>query len=362
VNRYSRLNFKYNYIKPGVAFEYNIDDGVFLGADVQYVKQGFRKEPYSMRHYFMGSYAFLTGSFHFKYDADFIKVFRNNDILIRSDFRAPVNVANFFGIGNNTVNEKTINQLSYYRAKYDISNVSVYVRRQLQSWMRINFGPSFQYFSLDSAKNVGRYVDQHYVPINGGNKYERFAYLGGDLRLDINSKNNEQIPTRGFVLDMGVRPLYGLKEEAHNIVQTNIDMRIYMSLYTQKKLVLAMRFGWAKNYGKYEFPQAMYLGQTDNLRGYRKQRFAGRSMLFNNTELRIRLFDFNTYLFPGSFGINVFNDIGRVWADNEDSQKWHDGYGGGIWIAPIKRFVLALSIAHSDEENFFPRLTFGFQF
>jgi outer membrane translocation and assembly module TamA len=85
-------------------------------------------------------------------------------------------------------------------------------------------------------------------------------------------------------------------------------------------------------------------------------------MLFNNTELRIRLFDFNTYLFPGSFGINVFNDIGRVWADNEDSQKWHDGYGGGIWIAPIKRFVLALSIAHSDEENFFPRLTFGFQF
>jgi outer membrane protein assembly factor BamA len=135
-----------------------------------------------------------------------------------------------------------------------------------------------------------------------------------------------------------------------------------MSLYTKKNLVLAMRFGWAKNYGKYEFPQAMYLGGTDNLRGYRKQRFAGRSMLFNNTELRIHLFDFNTYLFPGSFGISLFNDVGRVWADGESSQKWHDGYGAGVWIAPIRRVVLALSLAHSKEEDIFPRLTFGFQF
>ena len=135
-----------------------------------------------------------------------------------------------------------------------------------------------------------------------------------------------------------------------------------MSLASQTRLVLATRVGWGKNYGKYEFPQAMYMGGTDNLRGFRKQRFAGRSMLFNNTELRIRLFDFNTYLFPGSFGLLVFHDIGRVWADGENSENWHNGYGGGIWIAPIRRFVVAAVVAKSKEEKMLPRITFGFQF
>jgi hypothetical protein len=85
-------------------------------------------------------------------------------------------------------------------------------------------------------------------------------------------------------------------------------------------------------------------------------------MFYNNTELRIRLFDFNTYLFPGSFGMLLFNDIGRVWARHDDSERWHDGYGGGIWIAPIRRFVVTASLAHSEEESALPRITFGFQF
>src|SRR5690606_4765476 len=74
VNRYDRLNFKYNFFNPGFKIEYNIDDGLFLGYEMMYTKQGFRKEPYSMRHYISGARAFNTGSLHFRYDADFIKV------------------------------------------------------------------------------------------------------------------------------------------------------------------------------------------------------------------------------------------------------------------------------------------------
>lgn len=363
VNRYDRLNFKYDFVNPGLAFEYNIDDGIFVGAEFMYTKQGFRKEPYSMRHYFRGSRALKTGSLHFLYNADFIKAIGNFDLLIRSDFKAPINVTNFFGIGNSTYfNQDLPDKVQYYRARYNIINASVYLRRQLQSWMRVNFGPSFQTFSLDSADNVGKYVGLAFPGMDHGSKYGSRSFLGADARLDINSKNNDVIPTRGFVLDMGVRPLLGLNNNSSNLVQANVDMRIYMSLASRTRLVLATRLGWGSNYGKYEFQQAMYLGGTDNLRGYRKQRFAGRSMFYNNTELRVRLFDFNTYLFPGSFGIQLFNDLGRVWADGDDSERWHEAYGAGIWIAPIKRFVITASVAHSEEENALPRITFGFQF
>jgi outer membrane protein assembly factor BamA len=187
-------------------------------------------------------------------------------------------------------------------------------------------------------------------------------YFGGDARIAINSRNNNVIPTRGLALDAGIRQLFGVDEKTKALTQMNIDMRIFMSLFRFQRLVLATRWGWAKNYGDFQFPQAVYLGGTDNLRGYRKQRFAGRAMLYNNTELRIRIANFNTYLFGGIFGIQIFNDIGRVYMDEEKSKEWHDGYGAGIWIAPIKRFVVTASLAHSEEEKALPRLTFGFQF
>lgn len=363
VNRYERLNFKYNLFKPGLNLEYNIDDGLFLGPKFEYTKQGFRKDPYGMRQYIEGAVALKTGSLHFKYDADFIKAFGNADIIIRSDFRAPVNVTNFFGLGNNTRINLNAHDVQYYRARYNIINASAYLSYQLQSWMRINIGPTFQYFRLDSNENKNRFITN--TTINGldhGTLYDPRHYIGADARVAINSRNNDIIPTRGLALDAGIRQLFSWDGAPNNLTQVNIDMRIFMSLFQYQRLVLATRWGWAKNYGSFQFPQAVYLGGTDNLRGFRKQRFAGRSMLYNNTELRIRIANFSTYLFGGVFGVQIFNDIGRVFMDGEHSKEWHDGYGAGIWIAPIKRFVVTASLAHSKEEELIPRVTFGFQF
>ncbi|HEX6333795.1 MAG TPA: hypothetical protein VFZ78_06190, partial [Flavisolibacter sp.] len=69
-----------------------------------------------------------------------------------------------------------------------------------------------------------------------------------------------------------------------------------------------------------------------------------------------------TYLFPGSIGMLIFNDVGRVWMQSETSQDWHVGYGGGLWISPIQRFVITATVAHSKEEKLIPYVNFGFQF
>jgi outer membrane protein assembly factor BamA len=228
--------------------------------------------------------------------------------------------------------------------------------------MRVNFGPSFQYFRLDSNQNRNRFIS---TPGNGLDHlaiFNPYHYMGADARVAIDSRNNPIIPTRGLALDAGVRQLFGMDAGGKPLTQVNIDMRIFMSLFAYQRLVLATRFGWANNYGSFQFEQAQYLGGTDNLRGFRKQRFAGRAMLYNNTELRIRVANFNTYLFGGVFGLQIFNDVGRVFMDEEDSKRWHDGFGGGIWLSPIKRFVVTASFTHSKEEDLLPRLTFGFQF
>lgn len=362
VNRYDRQNFKYNLFRPGLGLEYNVDDGLFIGPKFEYTQQGFRKEPYGMRQYLDARAAVKTGSLHFIYEADYMRAIGTADVIVRADFKAPVNVTNFFGLGNNTVRDGA-QSLQYYRARYNIINASAYLSYQLQSWMRVNLGPTFQYFRLDSNQNKNRFVSNTAVNgLDGATLNDPNHFLGADARVAINSRNNNVIPTRGLALDAGIRQLFGIDGRSTSLTQVNIDMRIFMSLFELDRLVLATRFGWAKNYGKFQFEQAMYLGNTDNLRGYRKQRFAGRSMLYNNTELRIRIANFNTYLFGGTFGVQIFNDIGRVYLDGEKSNKWYDGYGGGIWIAPVKRFVVTGSLTHSEEEKILPRVTFGFQF
>jgi outer membrane translocation and assembly module TamA len=241
--------------------------------------------------------------------------------------------------------------------------VSVLLRRQLQSWMRISYGPALQYFHVRRDDNANKFLGTAVLKgVDTATLYNRKVYAGGEFRLDINSRNSPQLPTRGFILDAGIRQLIGLNSTSRRLTQLHWDMSVVASFKPNPRFVYGARLGVGHNIGAYEIPQAQYLSGTENLRGFRRNRFAGRTMLFQNSEIRVRLADFNTYLFPGSLGVLVYSDVGRVWADGEQSGRWHHGYGGGLWIAPIRRFVLTATVATSKEERILPYLSVGFRF
>lgn len=363
LNEYNRLFYKYGYFTYGLNAAYNVDDGLFLGLRGEYVTRGFRKEPYSTRHVFRVAHALKTSSYFFGYDGDFTKVFGVKDLLVRADVRAPVNVTNFFGIGNNTVFDKTAHDERYYRARYNIANVSLLLRKQLQSWMRVNYGLSFQYFDINQSDNRGKFLAGGPLEgVDNATLYKPKYFAGPAVGVDISSKDNANLPTRGFTLDAGARSLVGLNGQSDWVTQFHWDMSVFISTNPNPVAVYGIRLGVASNFGDFEVPQAQYLSGTENLRGFRRNRFAGRTMLYNNSEIRLRLAEFNTFLFPGSLGLLLFNDVGRVWADAEQSGRWHDGYGGGLWIAPIKRWVASVSLAHSNEEKLLPYVNLGFRF
>lgn len=363
-NEYNRLSYKYGYFNPSIQYAYNVDDGLFLGVRGEIITHGFRKDPFSTRHIFRAAHALRTSSYFFQYSGDFTKAVGTNDLVIRGDLRAPVNITNFFGIGNNTTIDKAApGGIDYYRSRYNIGNLSVMLRKQLQSWMRVNYGAALQYFDISRGGNKDRFLGNG--PLNGVDLttlYDTKLYAGGQVLLDINSKNNVNVPTRGFILDAGARSLFGLNNKSNNLSQLHWDMAVFASFEPTARAVYAVRLGVGHNIGKFEIPQAQYLSGTENLRGYRRNRFAGRTMLFNNAEIRIRVADFTTFLFPGSIGIIAFHDIGRVWVDEEKSGRWHTGYGGGIYISPIRRWVVTASLAHSKEENILPYVSLGFRF
>ncbi len=106
VNNYERLYYKYNQWIPSVSVNFNPDEGIYLGASIKHTAQGFRKTPYSMTHQLIVNHSLSTQAYNLKYNADFIEVIGKADLLVRTDIKAPDNVTNFFGYGNESIFDK----------------------------------------------------------------------------------------------------------------------------------------------------------------------------------------------------------------------------------------------------------------
>jgi hemolysin activation/secretion protein len=313
-------------------------------------------------HSFAINHATATKAFNFRWNSEFIgSVGKTGDILFNADIKAPNGTTNFFGYGNTSMYVKSSpGKFRYYRARYSSGDVSLLIRKNFSKKVTASIGPAYEFFSLDQDDNTGRYIIT--APANGltpATLYAKQSYAGGMFTFNVDTRNNPVSSYRGITWNTSLKVLSGLNDKSGDVTQLRSDFAFFLPL--GKSLVLASRFGAGKTFGDFEFFQAQYLGGTDNLRGYRKFRFAGESMAYNNTELRIRFGDFKSYLFPGSIGMLVFVDNGRVWHDTDPSNKWLSGYGGGLWVAPLKRMVITALYTVSKEDKL-PLIGLGWQF
>ena len=111
----------------------------------------------------------------------------------------------------------------------------------------------------------------------------------------------------------------------------------------------------------YEYFQAMNLGQNNFLRGFRKNRFSGSTLAYGSLSLLIKLFDSKSYILPGAVGLLAFDDVGRVWTQNQSSNKWHNSIGGGFYYSPFNILLMSAAVGFSEEETLF-NLSIGTKF
>lgn len=358
INAYDRKAFKYDVLLPQVSVQYNPDDGLFLGGGVLYRKNGFRKEPFAQQHRFVANHAFATDAFNFNYDGILTDLIGKADLRLDADIQAPNYVYNFFGLGNQTVFDKS-KGISYYRTRFENIALGVFLEHKVGN-MRLYYGPAVE--SIEVEENQGRFVSEYASRLpDGQNLFERRWYAGLKAGFLIDNRDDRVVPSRGIYWRTELRAYDGISSFARNLTRLQSDLAFYASLRLPTTLTLATRFGGGVNFTDFEFFQANTLGGLSNLRGYRRTRFAGRSTLYNNTELRLNVATIRTYLFPAYLGLLAFSDVGRVWVKGENSQHWHHGYGGGIWISPYKQTVISLLYALSEEEKL-PVLRVGFLF
>ncbi len=353
VNNYNRKSFKYDVVSPNVNLNFVSDDGLILGAGVNVKKQGFNKEPYGVLHKFITNYAFAYPSVEVKYSGEFRQVFRKTDFLADVQYNTPNFQGYYYGFGNETKNVKSdddrYNRIRMARFEFNSS-----FRRWIGKNHSIAIGAFYQQLKLKATPE--RFVTDFSNPDNNLNLLTDFSarkYLGLKINYLWDSRDSKIVPSRGIYWSSSWKYYKGLEDNDRNFQKMETDLRMYMSFGRPQRTILAMRFGAAHNTNGYSFAQANRLGLKSNLRGYRQERFAGDDMVYQNSDLRLRLARFKSYLVNGEFGVLGFNDFGRVWVEDEKSNKWHHGYGGGFWFTPYKLMVVTANFSHSVEDDIF---------
>ncbi len=358
------FNNPYNTIAPLLALGYNIDDGILLGGSLQYIRQGFKKTPFASKHQINLLHAVATDAFRFGYNGHWETHHKKIDWLANINIAAPNNTQNFFGAGNNTVINKDIkNKLQYYRSRFSLFEAGVHIRNQITQQAALQVGVQFQGYRLRLKDTIGRFIANK----SELNTYDSISldqhkmHIGLATSFTISSINKKVLPTRGATLVVQTVYNYGLNKASKNFMQLSGSFSFYKSLDMFNKLVLANRTGGGFTLGKAAFYQQQFLGGHENLLGYRRFRFAGSNVLYNNTELRIRIKKLSSYVFIGDFGLLGFFDIGRVWINSNASSKWHNGAGGGFYFVPGS-LVTIQALAGVSKEGILPYVTFGMRF
>ena len=358
---YNRKEFKYDKVMPLASIEFNQDDGIFFGAGILWEKQGFKKEPYAIRQSIKGNWAFKTNAFNLDYHGHAVDVLNSWDLVWQADIKAPDYVFNYFGQGNETDYDPEKFDIRYYRARFSWYELSAGLQSKVGEIGKFTIGPHYQVFRFDPDDNQDKFITSPESGLDQVDLDQAKFYTGISANLDFDKRDNPNIPTRGFHFQNRLKRNWGLNPASGNFTRFDTELALYWSFKYPSRVVWASRFGAGKNWGDFEFFQGQILGGMDNLRGFRRYRFNGKAVAYNNTEVRIQVFNLKTYILPATIGVLGFHDIGRVWQENEKSNKWHNTFGLGLWLAPLNQIVATISLGFNDEETL-PFFSFGYQF
>ena len=336
---------------PLANIQINKDDGFLLGLGFRYTgKDGFRTKPYSQIQELMVTHSFSTQAFNVKYHGEWIHAINKTDILIDANAKAPNNTINFFGLGNETPFDKTGDYVRYYRTRFNTYLLDPALRWRNEKGLSFSIGPSFQYYHFDPDDNVGRLIENTSLI----HSYDSLTiakdkiHFGATATLINDRRNNKLLPTEGTYVNVKLQSMAGMNSYSKGFTQITGEAAFYVH-FADTVITLADRIGGGATFGDAAFYQSLFLGGQGNLLGYRAYRFAGKSLAYNNFETRIKLISVASYVLPGELGLTGFFDTGRVWIDNDNSNKWHVGEGGGIYFMPAGLTLFQVVAAHSTE-------------
>lgn len=351
---YRKLRNNINQVLPSVGF--NPDDGMKIGLVDTYTTYGFERNPYTQQHQLKAFYYFATKGYELDYNSEYANVIGNLNLNVEATFHSPNFSLNFFGYGNETTNVDDDKGLDYNRVKVREFSLKPSLVWNSKRGSKIKGGISYESIEIHNTEN--RFISDFNLLPNY--VFEDVEFAGINANYSFLNANNKAYPTMGlqFNLDIGFKQ--NLNEKNKNYGYLIPSLGIVHSINGSEKLVLASNLKAHFNFGHgFEFYQAASIGGIEGLRGFRNQRFTGRNSFYQNTDLRYIFNSTKTQLIPIKMGVYGSFDYGRVWLNDEKSNKWHNTYGGGFFANAVELLSANIGIFNSSDGI---RIAFGLGF
>jgi outer membrane protein assembly factor BamA len=337
--------------QPEPYVSYDSDRGVVLAGGFRYDRYGFQKEPYASRIQLRLGYALGLTEPLFDYRHHFRDLLGDQDFRIEARWSG-LEIIDFYGLGNESSGEGPVD---FYRVPHKQVTIGTYVSFGDGERRRLSVGPVLQYLSTDTVGTSTYLATEE--PYGSG----RFGQAGLRTILEVDDRDMAGTPSSGYMVQAGATYFPEFMDvDLGEFGEAHAQIATYLSPFGTNP-TLALRAWGKKVWGTFPFAEAAYLGGSTSLRGLREQRFAGDAAVLGSAELRVHLVRL-LFVVPTDIGVFGLTDAGRVFDDGESSGEWHASWGGGIWLAPLRRSsTLQLSIARSAERTaFYMGLGFAF--
>ncbi len=355
INTYDYKTPRYDLFTMQPNFGYNPDDGIKIGLAEIVTLKGFESRPFSQKHYLNGDYFFATKGFDFKYKGSFMKVFGNWNIDLNARYTSPTFSINFFGLGNNTINEDNIYGLDYNRVRQKSYEVGPSFYKIFRNKARLDIFANYSFIEVeDNTDRIVHFSKDVNPRVFDG---QHFTEVGGNYL--IRNYDNESLPTLGMTFLANAKWVMNNDRIENNFLKVELNLGFTHKITSEGRLTFASMLKGKSIFGEgFEFYQAAFIGGDDDLRGYRAGRFSGNRSFIQSSDLRYDLLKLKVGI-PMRLGIFTGFDYGRVWLKDEDSHKWHSSFGGGIWLNGAQLITARISYFKGSDPG---RIVFGLNF
>ena len=355
VNTYRPLNIRSSSTQILPTLGFNPDDGVKLGVSTTYTYNGFRQNPFTQRHKFNAAFYFATSGYEIGYQGEFANLTENWNLELDTRFTSPNFSINFFGFGNETPNLDDEFDLDYNRVK--LETIRLAPSMVWRGDMGAVFRAGISYETIEVEETANRFINEFYQ-LNGQETGNNF--FGVDARYTYENRDNQAFPTIGMATSLHLGYKTNLESGKGDFGYVIPALSLDYKLVPNGRLVYATKWKAHFNIGDgYEFYQAATIGANDGLRGYRFQRFTGKTAYYQQSDIRLSLNRVKTSILPLTMGIYGGFDYGRVWFPGESSNSWHTSYGGGFFLNGADIVSATLALFDSDDGL---RFSFGLGF
>ncbi|MEO8765695.1 MAG: BamA/TamA family outer membrane protein [Ginsengibacter sp.] len=341
IHKYEYRSYRYDVKGSVASLLYSDADRIYVGLGFLWQKQGWRKLPYVFRQNINVHYSLTQRAVSFTYSGIFPNTIGkwNLGILANYDF---VRWTNFYGLGNETV--LSTKDLDFNRMRTrEASGAVGFNRKAGNNYFEI--GGFVQ--SVKIINDAERYIAKNIEPLDPA-VFGVKNFVGAAAGYSFSKLNDPIVPTSGITLLGTISYTQNMKQSSQSFWKYGGNLQLYLPLVS--KFSLAVSGGVQTVDGDPEFYQYPTIGGGQDLRGFQRQRFYGKTAFYNSNELRF-ISKIRSYLLNGKAGLLAFVDDGRVWMPNQKSDIWHVGYGGGIVVAPFNFVLIDVTYGFSKEDN-----------